>query len=157
MSAAIEETGCHLVAGEVIDRAERHPHQVLLLRILAQGYAELEALDLLGDVDQTLGVALDEMEALEVVAAQGEIGRMTGCVVHQLLVHDIAHEADAVFGVVVIDVAVDLILVDMLGEQLSDDEEDVGVGGVEGEATGIGHHAAIDGDGEVLVGLRKQS
>ena len=96
MSAAIEEAGCHLVAGEVIDRAERHPHEVLLLRILAQGDAELEALDLLGDVDQTLGVALDEMEALEVVAAQGEIGRMALCIINQLLVEHVAHQTDTV-------------------------------------------------------------
>ena len=68
--------------------------------------------------------------------------------IDQLLVHDIAHKADAVVRIVVIDVAIDLVLVDVLGEQLADDEEYLRTGAIEGEATRIGHHAAIDGNGK---------
>ena len=49
-----------------------------------------------------------------------------------------------------IDVAVDLVLVDALGEQLADDEKDLRTAGVVGETARIGHHAAIDGNGELL-------
>ena len=47
-----------------------------------------------------------------------------------------------------IDVAIDLVLVDVLGEQLADDEEYLRTGTIEGEATRIGHHAAIDRNGK---------
>ena len=47
-----------------------------------------------------------------------------------------------------VDVAIDLILVDMLGKQLADDEEYLRTTAVEGETARIGHHTTIDGDGE---------
>jgi len=40
----------------------------------------------------------------------------------QLLVHDIAHKAQSPLTIVMIDVAVNLILIYMFGEQLADDE-----------------------------------
>ena len=75
--------------------------------------------------------------------------------IDQLLVHHVAHQPDAAFRIVMVDVTIDAILVDMFGEQLRDDEEDFRAGAVEGEAAGIGHHTAVDRDGEVLRLLLK--
>ena len=119
MTSTIEEPFGYEVAGEIVDRAQRHPYKVGLLRILAQGDRELKPFDLLGNIDQPLGITLDEVEALLLFARNGIVGGMILRQIDQLLVHDIAHEADAVVGIVVIDVAIDLVLVDMLGEQLA--------------------------------------
>ena len=73
--------------------------------------------------------------------------------IDQLLVHHIAHQADAVLTVVMIDIAVDLILVDVLREQLADDGEDHRTAGVVGEPTRIRHHATIDGGRKLLAHL----
>ena len=57
------------------------------------------------------------------------------------------------FAIVVIYVAINLILIYLLGEQLADDEEDVGMVGVIGKATRIGHHTTVDRTGKVLTQL----
>ena len=96
MSTAIEELLGNLVAGEVIDRTERHPDEVGFLGVLTQRDGEFETLDLLGDIDQSLGVSLDEVETLQLVAGQGIIRGVILGQIDQLLIHDIAHQTDAV-------------------------------------------------------------
>ena len=76
------------------------------------------ALHLQRHVDQSLGIALREVEALEVFARQGEIAGMTAAINHQLPQQHVACETQSVLREVVIDVAVDLVLVDMLRQQL---------------------------------------
>ena len=71
--------------------------------------------------------------------------------VDQLLVHHIAHQADAILRVVVEHVAIDAVLVDTLGEQLADDEVDFRTRTVVGKATCIGHHTAIHRHSKRLV------
>ena len=82
---------------------------------------------------------------------------MTVGIDDKLVAQHIAHEAQPVLAVVVIDVAVDLVLVDALGQQLADDEVDVWLRRVIGEAARIGHHATIHGTCEVLALLLEES
>ena len=49
-----------------------------------------------------------------------------------------------------IDVAIDPVLVDVRGEQFTDDEKNLRVGGVEGEAACVCHHTAVDGCSKLL-------
>ena len=97
------------------------------------------------------------MEAAKVIAGEGEIAGVATGIDDQPLVQHIAHQPQAVLGEGVVDVAVNLVLVDALGEQLRDNEEDVGVAAVVGEAARVGHHAAVDGHGEVLAQLLEAS
>ena len=157
MASTIEETSCHLIAGELVDRAQRHPNGLITLGIFTQRDAELQALDLQGHIDQSFGIALDEVELVQVVAIQRVVSSMALSVDHQTIAQYMAHEAQTVLAVVMVDVAVDLILVDVLGEQLADDEEDIWVVGIEGEASRIGHHATIDGNGIVLTQTIEES
>ena len=157
MTTAIEEAGSNLVARELVDRAQRDPDEVGLLRVFTKRDAQLKTLYLLRDVDKPLGIALNEVEASLFLTRQRIVGGMVFREVDQLLVHDIAHEADAVVGVVMIDVAVDLVLVDTLGEQFSDDEEDLRTGTVVGEAARVCHHTTVDGDGKGLTHVREGS
>ena len=150
VAAAVEELCRHLVTGKLVDGAQRDP-DAGFLGILAQRDGELQSADLLGDVDQSLGIALDEVEPLLLLTGDGvergvELGQ-----IDQLLVHHIAHQADTVFRVVVIDVAVDAILVDVLGEQFANDEVDLRTGAVVEESARVGHHAAVDGNGKAFV------
>ena len=69
--------------------------------------------------------------------------------IDEFLVHDVAHQTDAVFGVVVIDVTIDAVFVDVLREQFADDEEDLWASGIERESARICHHATVDGSGEM--------
>ena len=57
MASAIEELLGHLIGREVIHRPQTYPYQ-LLLRVLTQRDGEFQTLDLLGDVDQSLSIAL---------------------------------------------------------------------------------------------------
>ena len=155
MSPAVEELFCHLIGGEVVNRPETDPDEVFLISVLTQGDGELQTLDLLRDVHQSLGIALDEMEALLLFTGECVVGGMILWQIYQFLVHHIAHQADAVLTVVMIDIAVDLILVDVLREQLADDGEDHRTAGVVGEPARIGHHATIDGGGKLLAHLRE--
>ena len=50
-----------------------------------------------------------------------------------------------------VDIAIDAVFVDALGEQQGNDKEYFRTRGSEGKAACIGHHAAIDGNGKVLV------
>ena len=150
MAAAVEEFCCHLVTGELVDGAQRYP-DAAFLGVLAQRDGELQSADLLGDVDQSLGVALDEVEPLLLLTGDGVEGGMELRQIDQLLVHDIAHQTNTVFGVVVIDIAVYAVLVDVFGEQFADDEVDLRTGAIVEESARVGHHTAIDGNGEALV------
>ena len=71
MSTAIIELLCHLVAGEVVDGTQAHPDDLVFLSILAEGYRELQTLDLLGDVDQSFGIALDKIETFLLILGNG--------------------------------------------------------------------------------------
>ena len=95
MSATIEETGCHLVAGEVVYRAQRHPYH-LLLGILTQRDTELQALDLQGHIHQPLGIALDKAEALLILTTQRVEGRMALLVDYQTVAEHMTHHAQTV-------------------------------------------------------------
>ena len=70
VAAAVEVKFGHAVAGEVVNRAEAHPYEVVFLCVLPQRYAQFRALYLQGHVHQSLGVALYVMEFLEVVARE---------------------------------------------------------------------------------------
>ena len=78
---------------------------------------------------------------------------MPSLVHYHAVAEHVAYHAQPVHGVVVIDVAVYLVLVDTLRQQLADDEEDVRVAGVKRESARIRHHATIDGPREVLTQL----
>ena len=75
-------------------------------------------LDLQGHVDQSFGIALDKVESLQVTTPQGVVGGMTLAVDHQALQQDITRQSQAILGKVVVDVAIDAVLVDTLGKQL---------------------------------------
>ena len=76
VTTAIEELGCHLVAGEIIDRAQRYPHETRLVGILTQRDREFQPLDLLGDVDEALGIALDKVEPFQFLLGESVVGSM---------------------------------------------------------------------------------
>ena len=92
----------------------------------------------------------NEVEALHVSPCDGEIAGVTCAVDDEALIHDEARQAQAVLREVVIDVAVNLVLVDMLGKQLRDDEVDVARVAVVCESACVGHHAAINRHGKML-------
>ena len=75
----------------------------------------------------------------------------------EFLVEDIAHHAQPALAVVVIDIAVDFILVNLLGEQFCHDIEEFGATAIEGKGSRIGHDAAIDGHGKMLAHALKAS
>ena len=54
-------------------------------------------------------------------------------------------------------VAIDLVLVDALGEQFTDNEEDVGIVRIVGKTSRIGHHATVDWYSEGLLQLVEAS
>ena len=56
-----------------------------------------------------------------------------------------------------VDIAIDAVLVDVLREQLGDDKEYLRARGGKGKAASIGHHAAVDGDGEMLTLILEMS
>ena len=143
MSATIEECGSHLGAVEIIHRPETHPNGIILVGILAQGNREACALDLQRHIDESLSIALDIIEALEVVACESEEGCMSSCIIFHLLIEHIAPKSQLALAGNVIDIAINLVLVDTLGEQLTDYEEYLRTCGVECKSTCVGHHSAI--------------
>ena len=141
------------VAGEGAHAAERGVNLVLL-GILAQEGREADSPYLQGQVDEALGVALVEAEALHLGTCEGdERGFLLGEEAH-FLIEDIAHHAHAPLGIVVEDATVDVVLVDAMLEQAADDVEDVGTVRVEGEGARVGHHAAIEARGSLLAQVR---
>ena len=88
------------------------------LRILTQRNAEFQTLDLQRHVDQALRIALDEMVVAKVFTSQREIGSVTFLVYHQLVAQHMTYQTEAMFGVIVIDVTVNLVLVNVLGQQV---------------------------------------
>ena len=143
VSATIEILSGELVAREGALRTKRHADE-FLLGVLAQEGREVDALHLQGDVDESLGVALDEVETAHLLATEGdEGGMMLGEHAH-LLVENIAHEAEAPFGVVVEHLIVDAVLVDILLQQEADDEVEVLSAGSVGEVAGVGHETGVE-------------
>ena len=106
---------------------------------------------MLRDVDKPLGIAFDKVETLLFFLGDGVERGMILRQIDQLLIHDEAHKTKAVLGIVVVNIAIDTILVNALGEQLGDDEKDLRTCGGEDKASCISHHAAVDGDGEMLA------
>ena len=117
MSTAIEELLGHLIAGEVIDGTQTDPDEVVFLRVLTKRNREAQSLDLLRDVHQTLSIPLDKPEPFQFFPCQRIVGGIVLAKIDQLLIHHVAHQSQTVFTVVVIDVAVDFVFVDVLGEE----------------------------------------
>ena len=126
MAAAVEEGLRDRVAREGVDRPEADPDDVVALCVLAQRYGELQSFYLKGHVDQSLGVALDEAEAAQVASREDEEGGVVLGQDDQTAIEYIADEPQTVLAVVIVDVAVDFVLVDVLREKLADDEIDFG-------------------------------
>ena len=74
MTAAIEILLCHLVARKIIHRAQTEHNLIGVLRIFAQRDGQTHALYLQGHVDQSLGIALDKLEAALLLLGDGEEG-----------------------------------------------------------------------------------
>ena len=72
MPSPIEEHLCQDIAVVVVDRPEANPDEVVALGILAEGDGESHALDSQRFVDQSLGVALDEMETPHLLPGERE-------------------------------------------------------------------------------------
>ena len=102
-------------------------------------------------LDKPLGIAFDKVETLLFFLGDGVERGMILRQIDQLLIHDEAHKTKAVLGIVVVNIAIDTILVNALGEQLGDDEIYLWACGSKGEATGISHHATIDRDSKMLA------
>ena len=143
MPATMEELLCHLVTGEVVDRAKAHQYQIVALSIYTQGNGQLVPLDAKRIVDKTFEVALDEMKTLHVSACHTVIRGMQPVYDTEALIHGIATEAYGREATIVEDIAIDLVFIYALGEQLTDYEIDGGISGVVGEAASVGHHSAI--------------
>ena len=82
---------------------------------------------------------------------------MTLFIHRQTITEHMPHHTQAMLGIVMIHIAVYLILVDMLGKQLTDDIEYFRIVGIKGKTACISHHATIHGDGEMLTQFIKQS
>ena len=123
MSSTVEELLGHEVAGKVIYRPQTYPGQVVVFGVLAYGDAQFHALDLQRHVHQSFSIALDIVEAFQVFTFQYKVRGMLVGHGDELLVQHVAHESHALFAVVVVNVAVNLVFVDILAEQLADDEE----------------------------------
>ena len=157
VSTAIKELLGHLIAGEVVDGAQTYPDNLVFLSIFAQGHREFQTFDLLGNVDEPFCIALDEVETFLVVFGDGVERSVVLRQIDQFLVHDETHQSETVFRIVVVNIPVDAVLVDAFGEQLGDDKENLRTCGGKGKAPGICHHAAIDGDGEMLALIVEQT
>ena len=155
MAATIKELLGHKVAREVINRTETNPYQIRLIGIFAQRNRQFEPFYLLWYVYQAFGIAFNIIKALQLIAGERiECSIILGHI-HKFLVHHIAHQADTILGIVVENIAIDAILVDMFGEQLTDDEVDFRARAVEGKTTCIGHHTTIHRHGKCLAELIK--
>ena len=75
----------------------------------------------------------------------------------QLFIHQIATEPDCRNAGIIEDIAVNLILVDVLGKQQTDDVIDIRLGRIVSETTRIGHHTAINAGSPCLIHLRETS
>ena len=157
MTASVEEAGCHLVAGKIVDGTERYKYEVVAFGVLAERYGKAHVLDLQRHVDETLAVALGVLETLKVVARECEIGGVEVVNNVHLLVENITLKTQAMFAENVIDVTIYSVLVDALGEELADDEENLRRIAGKGEASSVGHHATIDRNGKLAVELREKS
>ena len=73
MSAAVEILFRHLVAGEIVNRAQADPYRVWLFRVLAQRDAEFHSLYLKRHVHQSFRIAFYKVEMLEVLSGESEI------------------------------------------------------------------------------------
>ena len=117
MATSVEEVGCHLVAGEVVYRAQRYPDGVVATVVLAQRNRQAHAFYLQWFVDKTLSVALDEVEVAHVAARDGEVRGVNVAEHIEFLAHQIAAQTYGPGTEVVEYVAVYLVLVDALGQQ----------------------------------------
>ena len=88
----------------------------IISQLLTQGDAELQALDLQGHIDQSFCVALDKTETAQVITFQRIVSRMTLVVDHQTVAQHMTYKPQTVLAVVVIDIAINLVLVNALGE-----------------------------------------
>ena len=96
MSTTVIELLGHLVTGEVVDGAQAYPDDLVFLGIFTQGNGEFQPLDLLGQVDKSLGITLDEVETLLFVLGDGIERGVVFRQIDQLFVHDKTHQAQTI-------------------------------------------------------------
>ena len=106
-------------------------------------------------IHQSFQIALDEIIFLQFLTGNGIITGMKRLDDLQLLVHQMTTEADSRHTGIIEYVAIDLILVDALGQELADDVIDVRTRRIISKSTGIGHHAAVNAGSPGLVQLRE--
>lgn len=152
---AIEELGGYLIAWEIIHRTKAHQDAVRNLRILAQRDGELQALDAQWFVDKPFQVTLGKMVTLHLLACHTVIAGMQVLEHMEFSIHQMTTESNGIRTVIVEYLAIYLVLVDALGQQLAYYDEYRRVVGVIGKPTGIGHHATIDAGSPFLVELLK--
>ena len=153
MPSPIEKLACQCLTVAIAHRPQAHPHEVVLPVVFAQRDAQACALDAKGLIDQSLGIALDEVKPPHIFARNGEIG--SACVFKILhpLVEYIPPESHGPLRIVVENLLVDFFLVDVFFHQLAHHKINFRIVAIHGEGHGVGHHAAIDGCGSLLIHL----
>ena len=91
------------------------------------------------------------MEPPHILPSDAEVGSIEVGDDVQLLTHDVASETDGPRAIIMVDVAVNLILIETLREQMSDDGIDFGPRRIVGESARVGHHSAVDAGGAIAT------
>ena len=95
--------------------------------------------------------ALDKTISLHFLTSDRIKGGMQILEDIQLSVHQVSTEPDGIGREIIEHLAINLVLVDFLSQQFTDNQEDRRVVGVVSETTGISHHTAVDASGEILA------
>ena len=120
MTATIEELGCHLIAWEIVYRTETYQYAIVYIRIFTKRNGEFVTLDGKRYVHQSFQVALDKVILLQFFTGHCIETGMKSLYYLQLFIHQIATEPDCRNAGIIEDIAVNLILVDVLGKQQAD-------------------------------------
>ena len=96
VTAAVEETGRHLVAGEIVNTAQRELDKAGMLGVLADEDGKAHALDLQGHVDNALGVAVLDAQHAALLVGEGHYRGIHAGNGFHLHVEHVADEAHAV-------------------------------------------------------------
>ena len=150
MAATIEEALSHVFYGEIVHRAEAHPDATINTIILTQRDTAFHTFDLQWDIDKSLRIATYKVEILHIFTCQRIIACMKILEDVELLRHEVTTKTDGPSGIVVEHIAVDLVLVDALSEQLTDDEEYLRTCRGESEASCVCHHATVVANSKLL-------
>ena len=126
MSATVEEPCRHGLAVETVAGAEADQHEAGLLRILTQGYAQLESFDLLRDVHKPFHIAFNEVELCHLFFRYRVVGGVQLLYDLHLVEYDVGAKTECVGGIIVEYPVVNLVFVDSFCQQLADDVEYLG-------------------------------